>query len=221
MTSHLTLPWLWVECPADVTCRSIVHVEEPAELLNSYPHEWVLGMLGECEASENSFTWMNQHRLPHADDGPAIMTGSGAFTWCRDGSIHREDGPAEELPGSFERWWVDGKLHREGAPALLEADVEKWYVNGLLHREDGPAMTIEGEFKSWYREGKLHREDGRPAVVYSYGKKEWRENGEIVSPSPIKLVSFMKMTWMKAECLLRRGINRSIRIDLEYKPSWK
>lgn len=221
MTSHLTLPWLWKECSPHKTCRSIVHLEEPAELLNSYPQEWVMAMLGNCRVADDFFEWVDEEGLPHAVDGPAIMRENGNLIWRRNGFTHREDGPADELPGVYERWWKGGRPHRVGAPAFLEPGVEKWYHDGSAHREDGPAETVDWTSQAWYMNGSLHRDGGKPAVIRSNGLKEWWVKGEQVPPSSNKLVSALQIAWMYIEYAVRGMTKVDRHIRVEHKPSWE
>lgn len=222
MASHLTLPWLWKECPPHKPCRSIVHLDEASDVLNSCPQEWVMAMLGSnCRLIDNSFEWLDDEGLPHAVDGPAIMSANDHLIWCRNGFTHREDGPADDFLGVYEKWWLNGRPHRVGAPAFLEPGLEKWYHDGSAHRDDGPAVTVDWEYQEWYRNGYLHRDDGKPAIIRSNGLKEWFVKGEKVPPSSNKLVAALKIMLMYSECFIRSitKIDRYIRV--EHKPYWE
>ena len=52
------------------------------------------------------------------------------------------------------------------------------YYNSLgqLHREYGPAVEYSDGDREWRQNGQLHRLDG-PAVEYSDGGREWWQNG--------------------------------------------
>ena len=46
-----------------------------------------------------------------------------------------------------------GEYHREDGPAVIDGDIQAWYLNGKRHREDGPAI-INGDRQEWYLNGK-------------------------------------------------------------------
>ena len=45
----------------------------------------------------------------HREDGPAIITDTGAIIWCVDGDRHRADGPAVIFPSGTVHWFLKGK----------------------------------------------------------------------------------------------------------------
>lgn len=208
MTSHLVpaYPWVipgnrwgWAECVPGEPCRSIAHLDEPAELLNSFPEEWVMELLGgNCYASEVFFFWLDDDGENHAVDGPARMSCDGDLFWLQHGRYHREDGPAVEYSNGSESWWLDGKQHRVGGPAKIQLSPyeEKWYVNGALHREDGPAHSNAFQ-QTWYRNNEYHRDGDEPAIVYASGRKEWWVDGQRVPDPGNKYVSFLKTYWSR------------------------
>lgn len=86
MPSHLTLPWLWKECLRGELCGRIAHIDEDEDVVNSYPKEWVLSMLGNCELTPEHFAWMNNEGQYHREDGPAMETVSGKHVWYKNGT---------------------------------------------------------------------------------------------------------------------------------------
>jgi hypothetical protein len=85
MASHLTLPWLWKECLYGERCGRIAHVDEDEDVLNSYPQEWVVAMLGNCEITSEHFVWLNDQGEYHRENGPAMLTTAGTHVWYTNG----------------------------------------------------------------------------------------------------------------------------------------
>jgi hypothetical protein len=120
-----------------------------------------------------------EYRVPHREDGPAVIQKDGTKEWWVNGKRHREDGPAVIRADGTKSWWVNGERHREGGPAVIRANGTKvWYLNGQRHREDGPAVEWADGAKMWYLNGDLHRKNG-PAIEYPEGRKEWWVNGNL------------------------------------------
>lgn len=213
MTAHLIpahpwiIPgnrWVWSECVPGEQCRSIAHLDEPAELLNSYPEEWTMEMLGgNCSTNDTFFFWLDADGENHAVGGPARMSFDGHLFWLQHGIYHRADGPAVEWDNGSESWWLNGKQHRQDGPSKLSPHEEKWYVDGKLHRVDGPAET-DKLHQTWCRNGEYHRDGGKPAIVWADGRKEWFVDGQKVPASRNKFVAFLKTRWMLSEVMLRK-----------------
>jgi hypothetical protein len=49
-------------------------------------------------------------RLPHREDGPALISRTGYRAWYINGIRHREDGPAIEGPGEYKSWYLNGRF---------------------------------------------------------------------------------------------------------------
>lgn len=207
MTSHLLPSWKWVECPEPDTCLRLIHVDEAAELLQSYPQEWVFP-LADCkfrvtnshvellndngevhndfgharELEDGSIQWYQHGYRYRVDGGPSMIHVNGSLSWTNtSGWPHREDGPAVIRANGITEWYLDDEYHRDGGPAVEYANGKKvWYQNGSLHREDGPAIEYPDGKKMWFQDGALHREDG-PAVIHADGRKEWFLEGKKVS----------------------------------------
>ena len=80
--------------------------------------------------------------------------------------LHREDGPAIEWADGAKRWYINDKLHREDGPAIEWADgTKRWYINDKRHREDGPAVECADGTKHWYINDKRHREEDYWEVI--------------------------------------------------------
>lgn len=206
MTSHLTLPWRWVECFNSEDCESIVHQNESTDVLNSYPMEWMTALLGNCVATTESFAWTDEDGRFHCEDGPAVMTVT-EFSWYLHGVKHRAGGPAYVKPRSS-RYMV-----KQPRKEPFNAS-EMWFFEGRLHREDGPAITNEDFAYYWYHDGLLHRGNNLPAMVRSDGKREWWTNGR---PNPSACTASQKF-FIHSEMLLRKlfRLRKRIRIG-EYK----
>lgn len=118
------------------------------------------------------------------EDGSAdgfTIDGYGNHVWLNEkGHFHREDGPAIISPSGAKHWYINGLPHREDGPAIESLNEKCWYINGRLHREDGPAIEYATGSKSWFVNGQRHREDG-PADEWSDGRKEYWLNGKHVA----------------------------------------
>ena len=54
-------------------------------------------------------------KVPHREDGPAIIFNNGKKEWWINGKRHREDGPAIEFPTGDEMWALEGRYYsKEG-----------------------------------------------------------------------------------------------------------
>jgi len=86
-------------------------------------------------------SWFKNGKL-HKDDGPAIISTTGAKYWYQNGILHRLDGPAVICPVGSQYWYKHGLLHREDGPAVKTDTYEEWYINGknielmVLHIKD-------------------------------------------------------------------------------------
>lgn len=114
MSSHLTLPYEWVECVDLETCQRIVHDEKSAEVMNGYPQEWVQSMLGfTVETGEQSDTeliaFRNSEGELHRVGSPAIEWAGGEHVWYENGELHRLGGPVAVYADGFEMWYIRGK----------------------------------------------------------------------------------------------------------------
>lgn len=159
MTSHLTLPYSWVECADSENCQEHVHQEETADTMNSYPLSWVEELFS-CK-----------------------ITGEGTIFYDNAGNKHNNNGPAVIYNNGILEWWQHGERHRDNGPAFRYKDKDfEWWQNGLLHRVDGPAVEYANGNKQWWLNGQRHREDG-PAVIKYDGTREWWIHG-IQQPTP-------------------------------------
>lgn len=175
MTAHLTLPYNWIDCAAPENCTQHIHLQDTAEELNSYPHEWVEAILN-CRISTEEITFINNAGDTHKNNSPAVIHQNGTIEWWIDGKLHREDGPAVTEPDGYEAWCINGQYHRENNPAIIWSDgTQEWWVNGKLHREDGPAIILPNGEKQWRQNGTLYRENG-PQIERANGTKEWYSN---------------------------------------------
>ncbi len=79
--------------------------------------------------------WYLNDRI-HREDGPAIETETGYFTWCKNGEKHREDGPAHIEPDGTKWWYLHGKIHRIDGPALEDVyGNDQWFIGGICLNE--------------------------------------------------------------------------------------
>lgn len=58
--------------------------------------------------------WRGEGRIPHCEDGPAIIFPNGDMEWWRHGELHRDDGPAVMRADGACEWWIHGKPWPEG-----------------------------------------------------------------------------------------------------------
>lgn len=177
MACHVSMSedsYAWEDCDDESSCFHVVHHDSSAEVMNSYPQEWVENLIGfSLKAIENRLLvvcLVDADDAIHSDNGPAYQN-SALIAWYQHGELHREDGPAV-MGEETEEWWFRNRKHRVDGPAVTYDDYEEWWLNGKLHREDGPAMLDSSGNCTWYRNGKRHRSDG-PAVVTPDGKEEW------------------------------------------------
>lgn len=135
--------------------------------------------------------WLNKDGKIHRDgDKPARVSPSGTQEWYKDGKIHRDgDKPAVISHDGTQSWYKDGKIHRDGdQPARIShLGVQTWYKDGKVYREgDKPTMMLPNGVQIWNRIGRTaplrHRDDGKPAVVFPSGKKEYWVDGVRVYP---------------------------------------
>lgn len=171
MLCHLVFPYEWVECSDKDSCEKAAHLNDSPELLNSYPHEWLIQLLGCSLLDETQVAWVDSNRKFHRDDGPALEKASGHMLWFQHGKKHRLDGPAEYNNGGGSYWFSHGmsKLRNEVG---LKVKSEEWWVDGKRHRVDGPALLWENGSEMWWMNDGLHRYDG-PAVTKVDGEQEW------------------------------------------------
>jgi len=110
VTSHLTLPYNWVDCVEPETCEEYVHLQDTAENLNNYPREWVEKLIpAECFSYKKAITFYDQ-----------------------DGEKHSREGAAREHINGTLEWYQHGRLHRVDGPAIIHADGRKaWYYKGI------------------------------------------------------------------------------------------
>jgi hypothetical protein len=100
---------------------------------------------------------LDESKVLHRVDGPAVEYADGTKYWFVDGKRHRIGGPAREYPGGAKYWYVDGNLHRLDGPAMVLASGNKWwYVDGRLHRTDGPAVEHTDGYKEWWVDDEQH-----------------------------------------------------------------
>lgn len=184
MTAHLTLPYNWVDCAQPENCQEHIHLEDTADVLNSYPTGWVEELIGNCKIyAGNYLIFTNSDGQPHKNNGPAIERVNGEKEWRQNGQLHREDGPAVIFANGTKQWYLNGLLHRENNPAVTSLDgIEEWWVNGHRHREDGPAVTEADGTHIWWLNSKIHRDNG-PAVIRTDDVNEWWING-VQQPTP-------------------------------------
>ena len=104
---------------------------------------------------------IDDNRILHRLDGPAVEGSNGDRLWFKDGEFHREDGPAIIYANGDKHWYIDGKLHREGGAASEYTDGARYYyMHYELHRIDGPAIIEVDEpgidrsaFQQWWVNG--------------------------------------------------------------------
>jgi hypothetical protein len=202
VTSHLTLPYNWVNCTDPETCAEHIHLEDAAEALNSYPKQWVEELIGNCVITRHTnptaivetITTRDNNGELHSNTIPAIIQNrchrSGNLDhsveeWYQHGKRHRINGPAHQDSNGNAAWYVNGQYHRENGPALEYTQGKKiWYVNGQLHRTDGPAVIFADGKQEWWFKNRLHRVDG-PAVIHADGTTVWWMNGtKLTEPPP-------------------------------------
>ena len=76
--------------------------------------------------------YFNADNQLHRDEGPAVITASGAMFWCQYGERHRVGGPAAIYSTGSRVWYQNGKLHRTDGPACVWAHgVVQWYLDGV------------------------------------------------------------------------------------------
>jgi len=152
MTSHLTLPYNWIDCADPESCPQHTHLEDTAYTLNNYPVEWIEELIGNCRIKEEAILHYNNE--PHKANGFTIEEADGAKQWFLNGQLHREDGPAIIYPNGTQLWFLNGKRHRDNGPAAEYPDgTGDWYQNGELHRTDGPAVINYDGTEEWWVHG--------------------------------------------------------------------
>jgi hypothetical protein len=120
---------------------------------------------------------------------------SGRRSWYFNGKAHREGGPAI-IEKNLEKWYVHGTLHRKetDGPAVTENGNQEWFVDGKRHRDDGPAIIKKDGTKWWYLNDKKHRKDG-PAVEYPNGDTRWYMNNKLHRKDGPAIVDGNNTTW--------------------------
>ena len=106
------------------------------------------------------FYYIKGTKIPHREDGPAVICEDGGKFWYRHGKLHREDGPAKERSDGSKEWYLSGWPHREDGPAIDHFNGGKeWFVNGERHRVDGPALIYEDGTKEWWLNHKRYKKE--------------------------------------------------------------
>lgn len=90
MACHVVIPYSWVECSRPDSCRSIMHSEESANAMNSYPEKWVESLYGFVIAGsgggqDEAILRVNTAGEMHCMDGPAVENGDGDLFWFQNG----------------------------------------------------------------------------------------------------------------------------------------
>jgi len=175
MTAHFLIPDNWVDCLQPETCEENTHLDETADILNSYPTKWVEELIGNCKIHEGmSLTFINSTGQLHKKDGPAVEYAGGRKEWWLNGRLHRENGPANINPEVIEEWWLNGRPHRVDGPAVTYCEGgTEWWLNGQLHREDGPAIQPS----DFILNGGHHLMPGPRTQGYD-GRQEWWIHGK-------------------------------------------
>ncbi len=133
--------------------------------------------------------WKKNGRI-HRNDGPAVVSATGDFHDCNEGSAvryswqyqdqsHRVGGPSDESLSSWQVWYQYGEMWRHDGPAYMNGMCTVEWCQGEddLHRTDGPTdIRSNGDIK-WFVYSDLHRIDG-PAVIYGDGECEFYQYGE-------------------------------------------
>ena len=57
--------------------------------------------------------FLNEFRLLHRENGPAIIWTTGSTAWYQNDKPHREDGPASEFADGRKFWFLKGKQYSE------------------------------------------------------------------------------------------------------------
>ena len=147
--------------------------------------------------------YSNNGRIPHRDNGPALLNFASNGRLVRreyicERRVHRIDGPAKamwymETGGlRLEEWRIHNKFHRVGGPARQTRDTEgnvtrlHYIENGKFHRTNGPAKIdfSNGNLvrQCWYHMGKLHRANGPAKIEFdtdgAVAAAEWFYHGD-------------------------------------------
>jgi hypothetical protein len=101
--------------------------------------------------------YLDENRLYHREDGPAIIDSEGNKMWFWRDKQHRDgDLPAVELKDGTLGWFHHGKQHRETGPAVIYPDGrEEWWMNGF--RLDDDAIAVQKRLllqKEWAEQAK-------------------------------------------------------------------
>lgn len=69
-------------------------------------------MVKRIEHDSGIISYIDENKLTHKEDGPAIIWPNGDQYWHKNGKLHREDGPAIILSNGEIEWWLNGHYHR-------------------------------------------------------------------------------------------------------------
>lgn len=116
------------------------------------------------------------------------ITHLGTIKYYYNKKLHRTDGPAIIYTNGDKDWHLHGLSHREDGPAQEYIDDVKWYIDGVRQRhkelyniiqiQNGSSVEYSFGLKEWRQNGIIHREDG-PSIEYDFGLKEWRQYSKL------------------------------------------